>query len=282
MHLWSWKQAAIWNPEWITSAARFTDIAVFAKPWKNFRTEDVFCVANAAHEHDHHLVPRSKGGSDTIANMAGLCEHCHTLVHTDQTAAEKLETIKAGQNKTYGVLSVLNQIIPYLVEALSKKFNGNIRLVSGWETKQFRDENYIDKDHGIDAYCIAVIGQHPKKIDVPETHFQIRQFRRHDRARIKSQTERTYRLDGEKVAINRRKQLEQKTDSLEDWYQKMAAYYGRQQADRMRSKLQVQRSTRRYNNPNRAAAGNSFCISGKGIHHDRSADRRTVFQGRRM
>ena len=214
-------------------------------------------------EHDHHLVPRSKGGSDTIANMAGLCEHCHTLVHTDQTAAEKLETIKAGQNKTYGVLSVLNQIIPYLVEALSKKFNGNIRLVSGWETKQFRDENYIDKDHGIDAYCIAVIGQHPKKIDVPETHFQIRQFRRHDRARIKSQTERTYRLDGEKVAINRRKQLEQKTDSLEDWYQKMAAYYGRQQADRMRSKLQVQRSTRRYNNPNRLLPGTVFVYQGK-------------------
>ena len=190
-------------------------------------------------EHDHHLIPRSKGGSNTLANMAGLCEHCHTLVHTNQEAAEKLEAIKAGQNKKYGALSVLNQIIPYLVEVLSKKFHGNIRLVSGWETKQFRDEHHIDKDHDIDAYCIAVVGQEPKMIDVPKTHFEIRQFRRHDRARIKSQTERVYRLDGTKVATNRRKRMEQKTDSLKDWYQKMVEQQGCQQADRMRSRLQV-------------------------------------------
>ena len=214
-------------------------------------------------EHDHHLIPRSKGGSNTLANMAGLCEHCHTLVHTNQEAAEKLETIKAGQNKKYGALSVLNQIIPYLVETLSKKFNGNIRLVSGWETKQFRDENHIDKDHDIDAYCIAVIGQEPKIIDVSGTHFQIRQFRRHDRVRINSQTERVYRLDGIKVATNRRKRMEQKSDSLEDWYQKMVEQHGRQQADQIRSRLQVQKSSRRYNNPDRLLPGTTFVYQGK-------------------
>ena len=214
-------------------------------------------------EHDHHLIPRSKGGSNTLANMAGLCEHCHTLVHTNQEAAEKLEAIKAGQNKKDGALSVLNQIIPYLVETLSKKFNGNIRLVSGWETKQFRDENHIDKDHDIDAYCIAVIGQEPKIIDVSGTHFQIRQFRRHDRVRINSQTERVYRLDGIKVATNRRKRMEQKSDSLEDWYQKMVEQHGRQQADQIRSRLQVQKSSRRYNNPDRLLPGTTFVYQGK-------------------
>ena len=214
-------------------------------------------------EHDHHLIPRSKGGSNTLANMAGLCEHCHTLVHTNQEAAEKLEAIKAGQNKKYGALSVLNQIIPYLVETLSKKFNGNIRLVSGWEMKQFRDENHIDKDHDIDAYCIAVIGQEPKIIDVSGTHFQIRQFRRHDRVRINSQTERVYRLDGIKVATNRRKRMEQKSDSLEDWYQKMVEQHGRQQADQIRSRLQVQKSSRRYNNPDRLLPGTTFVYQGK-------------------
>ena len=214
-------------------------------------------------EHDHHLIPRSKGGSNTLANMAGLCEHCHTLVHTNQEAAEKLEAIKAGQNKKYGALSVLNQIIPYLVETLSKKFNGNIRLVSGWETKQFRDENHIDKDHDINAYCIAVIGQEPKIIDVSGTHFQIRQFRRHDRVRINSQTERVYRLDGTKVATNRRKRMEQKSDSLEDWYQKMVEQHGRQQADQIRSRLQVQKSSRRYNNPDRLLPGTTFVYQGK-------------------
>lgn len=140
--------------------------------------QDGRCLLCGEHtiEHDHPLIPKSKGGSNTLANMAGLCENCHTLVHTDQAAAEKLAALKAGQNKKYRALSVLNQIIPYLVEILSKKFHGNLRLVSGWETKKFRDENHIDKDHDVDAYCIAVLGLNPKVIDVPETHFQFRQY----------------------------------------------------------------------------------------------------------
>ena len=135
--------------------------------------------------------------------------------------------------------------------------------MSGRETKKFRDEHHIDKDHDIDAYCIAVLGQEPKVIDVPKTHFQIRQFRRHDRARINSQTERVYRLDGEKVATNRRKRMEQKTDSLEDWYRKMEKQHGKLQADRMRSRLQVQKSTRRYNNPDRLLPGAAFLYQGR-------------------
>lgn len=73
------------------------------------------CLLCRSHsiEHDHHIVPRSKGGSNTLANIAGLCEHCHSLVHNDEETAAKLVKIKAGQNKKYHALSVINQIMPH-------------------------------------------------------------------------------------------------------------------------------------------------------------------------
>lgn len=81
-------------------------------------------------EHDHHLVPRSKNGSDTLANMAGLCGQCHDLAHKDAGVAEKLAKRKAGINKKYHALSVLNQIIPYLAQDLERMFDGKGFFVS--------------------------------------------------------------------------------------------------------------------------------------------------------
>lgn len=46
-------------------------------------------------EHDHHVGPRSKGGSDTIGNLAGICFACHDKVHKDKEYEKKL---KAGIN----------------------------------------------------------------------------------------------------------------------------------------------------------------------------------------
>lgn len=31
--------------------------------------------------HAHHIVSKSKGGSDTKANLRTLCEECHALMH---------------------------------------------------------------------------------------------------------------------------------------------------------------------------------------------------------
>jgi 5-methylcytosine-specific restriction protein A len=30
----------------------------------------------------HHIVPRSKGGADTIDNLVALCPNCHCTIHS--------------------------------------------------------------------------------------------------------------------------------------------------------------------------------------------------------
>ena len=47
-------------------------------------------------EHFHHIIPRSKGGSDTIQNQAGLCKKCHAKVHTDAEFQAKFKDRKEG------------------------------------------------------------------------------------------------------------------------------------------------------------------------------------------
>ena len=49
--------------------------------------------------------------------------------------------------------------------------------------------------------------------------YRIKQFRRHNRQLIHRQTERTYKLDGTVIAKNRKKRMEQKVDSLAEWYE---------------------------------------------------------------
>ena len=176
----------------------------------------------------------------------------------------KLEKKKAGMNKKYHALSVLNQIIPYLAEELYRMFGDGFFITNGWDTKQFREDNHIEKGHDIDAYCIACSTLEEKMIlDVPESSFKIRQFRRHDRANINRQTERAYKLDGKTVAKNRRKRTEQKGDSLAEWYEKAVEKHGRPAADRMRSQLTVTKSTRSYNTLGRILPGTVFIYQGK-------------------
>ena len=129
--------------------------------------------------------------------MAGLCEHCHTLVHTGEEAAAKLAELKAGQNKKYHALSVLNQIMPSLLKTLEMRFPGQVFATTGRDTKAYRDDHGIAKDHDADAYCIACSTLYSQSVmDVPKNGFRLKQFRRHDRQQIKAQTERVYKLDG--------------------------------------------------------------------------------------
>lgn len=73
-------------------------------------------------EHYHHIVPKSRGGSNTLGNIAGLCKSCHDRVHKDTMYAKRLEDLKKGLDKKYGALSVLNQAVPFLCQRLEQEF----------------------------------------------------------------------------------------------------------------------------------------------------------------
>ena len=213
-------------------------------------------------EHFHHIVPRSRRGSNTIGNIAGLCKKCHVLVHTSQEAADLLARNKQGLQKQYGGTSVLNQIIPRLVQELGKRYPGHTHVTTGRNTKAFREQYSMPKDHDIDAYCIAASCMNvPPKMQTEA--FEILQFRKHDRAHINCQRERTYQLDGKTVAKNRKKRMDQKGNSLAEWFTNMVKVYGTQKAERMRSRLSVKKSTRHYNTKGRVMPGAVLQCRGK-------------------
>ncbi|MBQ6519934.1 MAG: RRXRR domain-containing protein [Anaerolineaceae bacterium] len=65
----------------------------------------------------HHIIPRSKGGSDGPDNRIGLCDECHHKVHTGELDLEKV-----GMSQKYGALSVLNQAVPFIYQGLVERF----------------------------------------------------------------------------------------------------------------------------------------------------------------
>lgn len=223
-------------------------------------------------EHFHHIIPRSKGGSDTIQNQAGLCKKCHVKVHTDTEFHAKFKDRKEGLIKKYGALSALNQAVPFICKELLKIYGTeHVHFCTGKDTSLIRSSLGYEKTkenqiHEIDAYCIglAALGaNHVKKLPEFINTYKIKQFRRQDRSAIHHQTERSYYLGKQKVATNRKPRFEQSGDALSDWYEKQVQRYGKREADKMLSVVTVKKSTRFYNVSNRLMPGTVFDYNGQ-------------------
>ena len=222
-------------------------------------------------EHYHHIVPRAKDGSNTLGNIAGLCKCCHDKVHKDAEFKKKLKDCKKGLDQKYGALSALNQAIPFICKRLEEEFGKeHIFYCTGRDTARVRNSLGYQKTkesqlHEVDAWCIGLlaVGKAPESLpDFSQTH-RIRQFRRRDRSLIQAQVERTYKMNGKTVAKNRKKRMDQRTDSLEEWYQKQVRSVGKKEAERKRSQLTVVKSYRRYNELGRIMAGAILIYQGK-------------------
>lgn len=224
-----------------------------------YASQDGHCLfCSKSIDNYHHIVPRRQNGSEILENRVGLCEEHHRLVHTEDAWTKKLATKKAGMNKKYHALSVLNQIIPMLTEQLAEQFPQHTFVTMGWDTCCFREAHGIPKDHYLDAYCIACsVLSNVRKIGLPKGKpYGIRQFRRHDRqACNQANVSRKYYKDGKLIATNRRKAMEQKTDSLEE-------YRAVHSATDI-SKLTVKHSPTQYKDMFRIMPG-SILVSGDG------------------
>ena len=168
--------------------------------------------------HYHHIVPKHKNGSETIDNRCGLCEYHHYKVHTDVNYEQILRQKILGIKKRYDALGVLNQIIPRLVSYLQCKYLHNVSFTTGKITCDFRKIHNINKDHFLDAYCIACVTLERPKIQIPKELWTIKQYRRHDRRVCQQEmVDRKYYLNNQLVATNRHKRIEQHTPSLEEY-----------------------------------------------------------------
>ena len=209
-----------------------------------------FCCGNPI-KHFHHVIPRSQGGSDGADNKVGLCEKCHSLYHK-----RELEINAQGFYKKYAALSVLNQAVPYIYKGLVERLGEeNVFICSRFDTKNIRIAADLEKDHDIDAICIASMSTDslPKKPEI-ET-FLIKQFRRHDRAIIKSQRERTYKAGSDTIAKNRTPRYEQQGFALSQWRDEMLKTFSEKEVRQMISQLKVIPSRRYYNNTDRIMPG---------------------------
>lgn len=230
------------------------------------RQGDTCFLCGGPIEHIHHVQHSAKGGSDTIANKVGLCEECHRKIHTDVKAEKELLEKAKGEKKKYAGTSIWNQVFPYYVAEMEKLYPGQVYLTNGWDTKKYRENYHLNKDHDLDAYAIACsILENQRIVDTGDQSYLICQFRRHDRALIYAQKQRTYYLGKEKVAVNRKRAIAQKEfpPSLNEWYREQCLKYGEKEAKRQLSRLTIRKSTRSYNNPRRFMPGALFEYEGQ-------------------
>ena len=115
----------------------------------------------------HHIVSRDEGGKDTIKNLATLCDKCHNKLHSggvtltlvgengfkDRIAQRTMQ----GKTHMYGLLS--------LIAPVEKRF--------GYETQDYRKILGLEKDHYIDALCLATIGDGEIIEPITDNYFDV-------------------------------------------------------------------------------------------------------------
>ena len=216
------------------------------KDYKNYINELQGCkclLCDKKIQKYHHIVPRSKGGSNIVSNFAGLCDKCHELVHTDDTYTQKLLKLKEGCYKIK--ISLLNSCMDRIIEELNKFYP--VKVTTGIETYHKRLKLGLDKDHCNDAICIAldINNLDNFNLDLPDI-LTLKRFKKKSNNNINKRGRREYFYGGKLVAVNRNKGFEQKEDSLFEYMQKFAESHSSFECDRHFHELTIRPAKRIY------------------------------------
>lgn len=96
----------------------------------------------------HHIIFRSRGGSNKQDNLITLCKTCHAGVHKGKIELK----VKRGMSFTHATF------MGVMRKTLLDRLNSvcfDVGETYGYVTKYLRIENNLEKEHRIDARCIS-------------------------------------------------------------------------------------------------------------------------------
>ncbi len=104
-----------------------------------------------------HIVPKSKGGTNSVKNITLSCRKCNEL-KSNMSLKQFGKLINKDlshlePNKTPKSAAIIQSARNYTIEELSKKYK--VTTGEGWETKLNREELNLPKEHYYDALCIG-------------------------------------------------------------------------------------------------------------------------------
>ena len=192
--------------------------------------------------HYHHITHRSKNGSDNVANIAGLCNDCHTLVHNDSSYEADLLSLKKGLVKQHTV-SLLNSCMHVIIEELNNILP--TMVTDGYTTKTKRESLKLAKEHFNDAYCISLANSKCVGV-IYNNNYTIKHFKKKSNNNIQKLNRREYYYNNKLIAINRHKAFNQKEDSFEEYINKYLLTHSQKELDKHIHELIIKPAKRTY------------------------------------
>ncbi|RLC05601.1 MAG: hypothetical protein DRI57_27420 [Deltaproteobacteria bacterium] len=98
----------------------------------------------------HHIIPKSKGGKDTVKNLVTLCGSCHKKVHKG-----KMKINEGADGFKDRTAQRTMQGKAYMYAELGKA--AQVKKVFGYQTSEFMKSLNLQKEHDTDALCMATL-----------------------------------------------------------------------------------------------------------------------------